>query len=214
MPSTTTLHHAGAPLAAAAVATLLIHGRGSSGDDIVGLSEALPTAGIAYLAPSAPGGAWYPQRFFVPLAQNEPDLSRALETIDGLVRELGQRGLPPERIALVGFSQGACLALEYAARHPRRYGLVAALSGALIGPLDRARPAVDLAGTPVLIGCAERDAHIPLPHVEASAAYFGQNGARVTKQIYPGSAHTVFPAEIDWLTTQLTERAKANSTTV
>jgi len=107
------------------------------------------------------------------------------------------------RIGLVGFSQGACLALEYACRHPRRHGLVAGLSGGLIGPLNTPRPPVGLGKTPVLVACAESDAHIPLPYVEETATAFGRAGAVVTKLIFPGSNHTVFPQEIDWLRGQL-----------
>jgi phospholipase/carboxylesterase len=100
---------------------------------------------------------------------------------------------------LVGFSQGACLALEYAARHPRRYAFVAGLSGALIGPRDAARDAVDLQRTPILIACAQADAHIPIEHVEHTAAAFAAFNAEVTTHIFPGSAHTIFPVEINWL---------------
>lgn len=195
--------HLGADPAQARGAVILLHGRGSSGDDIAGLADALTADGIAFFVPSAPTGAWYPQRFFAPLAANEPALSRGLATVDRLVNDLQAAGLSPEQIGLAGFSQGACLAVEYAARHPRRYGFVAALSGALIGPLDTPRPALRLADTPVLLGCADDDAHIPRPFVEHSAAVLASAGADVTKQIYPGSAHTVFPAEIAWLNRRL-----------
>lgn len=181
----------GAPLAKARGAVILVHGRGSSAEDIAGLTDIFEADDLAYLAPEAANNTWYPHRFLVPPAQNEPWLSSALAVIDTLVAEALAAGVPAERIALVGFSQGACLALEYAARHPRRYAFVAALSGALIGPTDTARDAVDLKGTPVLIGCAERDAHIPLEHVEHSAAALTALNASVTKQIFPGSAHTV-----------------------
>ncbi len=189
----------GAPLAKARGVVILVHGRGSSADDIADLANVFGTDDLAYLAPEATNGTWYPHRFLVPPAQNEPWLSSALAVIDTLVAEALAAGLPSERIALAGFSQGACLALEYVARHPRRYAFVAALSGALIGPTDTARDAVDLKGTPVLIGCAERDAHIPLENVEHSAAALAAFNAGVTKQIFPGSAHTVFPSEVDWL---------------
>jgi len=194
----------GPPLAQARGAIILLHGRGSSADDIAGLAEALPAADIALLAPNASGGTWYPQRFLAPLRQNEPWLSSALDVIDQLVNEAHAAGLPYERLALAGFSQGACLALEYATRHPRRYGFVAGLSGALIGPLDTRRGPADLQQTPVLVACAERDAHIPLDHVAQSATTLSRLGAVVTKQVFPGSAHTVYPEEIAWLTQQLT----------
>jgi len=107
-----------------------------------------------------------------------------------------------DRIGLIGFSQGACLSLEYCARAPGRYGFVAGLSGALIGPIDTPRTAGDLQHTPILLGCAEHDAHIPLEYVEESAAVVAKMNAAVTKQIFPGSAHTVFPEEIMWLKQQ------------
>ncbi len=197
--------YVGTPLAKARAAIILIHGRGASGDDIAGLAESLPTEGIAYLAPSAETGAWYPQRFFVPLAQNEPDLSKALNVIDTCVGEARAAGIPFERIGLIGFSQGACLSLEYVARRPQRYGLIGALSGGLIGPLDTPRPAIDLQSTPVLIACAEADPHIPLAYVEHSAVAFTQFKAEVTKQIFRGGAHTVFPEEMAWLVKRLSE---------
>jgi len=189
----------GAPLAKARGAVILVHGRGSSSEDIAGLANIIGADDLAYLAPEAANNTWYPNRFLVPPAQNEPWLSSALAVVDQLVAEALAAGVPSERIALAGFSQGACLVLEYAARHPRRYAFVAALSGALIGPTDTARDCVDLRQTPVLLGCAERDAHIPLEHVEHSAAALNAFNAAVTKQIFPGSAHTVFPAEAAWL---------------
>lgn len=189
----------GPPLAKARGAVILLHGRGSSAEDIAGLAEVFNAPGLAYLAPRAANHSWYPHRFLVPPAQNEPWLSSTLATVDALVAETLAAGIPAERIGLAGFSQGACLSLEYAARHPRRYALVAGLSGALIGPVDTARDCVDLLRTPVLVACAERDAHIPLEHVEHSAAALAAFNADVTKQIFPGSAHALFPAEAGWL---------------
>lgn len=189
----------GAPLAKARGAVILVHGRGSSAADIAGLADVFPAGGLAFLAPEATGNTWYPQRFLAPPAQNEPWLSSALGVIGRLVGEAAAAGIPHERIGLVGFSQGACLVLEHAARFPRRYSFVAGLSGALVGPTDTPRTAVDLKQTPVLLACAERDAHIPREHVEHSAAAFSAFNADVTKHIFPGSAHTVFPEEIAWL---------------
>jgi phospholipase/carboxylesterase len=126
-----------------------------------------------------------------------------LDLIDKLVGEFHEAGLPYERIGLAGFSQGGCLALEYAARHPRRYGFVTGLSGALIGPLGIPRAQANLTDVPILVGCAKADPHIPLPHVEESAAILSKFGASVTKQIYAGGDHTVFPQEIEWLAARL-----------
>jgi phospholipase/carboxylesterase len=189
----------GTPLSQARGAVVLVHGRGSSPHDIAGLADVIPGAGLAFLAPAATGGTWYPQRFLAPLERNEPWLSSALNVIDQLVAEVLAAGIAAERIGLAGFSQGACLVLEYAARHPRRYGFVAGLSGALIGPPDTPPPAGDLQRTPVLLGCAELDAHIPLDYVERSAEIFSQLNADVTKQIFPGAVHGIFPAEAEWL---------------
>lgn len=186
-------------------ALILIHGRGSSPEDIAGLADALESADFAILAAGAEGGSWYPQRFFLPLEHNEPSLTRALTTIAALVQEVMAAGIPSERIGLIGFSQGACLALEHTARASKRYGLAAALSGALIGPLDTPRSAHDLRGMPILLGCAESDAHIPLEHVEQSVGVLTDMNAQVTKQIYAGAAHTVFPQEIAWLNQQLAQ---------
>jgi phospholipase/carboxylesterase len=193
----------GPPLAEAAGAVILLHGRGSSADDIAGLARSLKGRPLAFLAPNATDGTWYPQRFFVPLAHNEPWLSSALSVVDQLVGEVLAAGIPSERIGIAGFSQGACLTLEYAVRNPRRYGFVAGLSGALIGPLDVTRREIDLGKTPTLVACAEGDAHIPLEFVEKSAALLDGFNASVTKQIFRGSAHTVFPEEIAWLREQV-----------
>jgi phospholipase/carboxylesterase len=189
----------GARLAKARDAVVLVHGRGSSAAAIAGLAEIFPGDETAFLVPEATGNTWYPERFFVPPAQNEPWLSSALGVIDCLVDEAIAAGIPPERIGLAGFSQGACLVLEYALRHPRRHAFVAGLSGALIGPTETPRPAVDLGRTPVLLACAERDAHIPLEHVEHSAAVFASCNADLTKLLFAGSAHTVFPESVAWL---------------
>lgn len=195
----------GSPSAQASGAMVLLHGRGSSADDIAGLARSLKGAPLAFLAPNATDGTWYPQRFFVPLEHNEPWLTSALGVMDELVNEVHAAGIPFERVGIAGFSQGACLALEYAARHPRRYGFIAGLSGALIGPLDATRPATDLKRTPTLVACAENDAHIPLEFVEKSAVTLAGFNADVTRQIFRGSSHSVFPDEIAWLRQQVAE---------
>lgn len=195
----------GAPLGEAAAALILIHGRGSSPEDIAGLADHLPAKGIAFLAPAANGGTWYPQRFLMPLEANEPWLSSALGVVGKLSAEVEAAGISPASLGLIGFSQGACLALEFAARNPRRFLLVAGLSGALIGPPDTPRAAADLLQTPVLLGCAERDPHIPVAYVERSALELSRMGADVTKLIFPGASHTVFAEEMAWLEKHLTD---------
>jgi predicted esterase len=189
----------GTPLHTARAAVILLHGRGASAEDILSLGEQaiedLPC--VSLLAPQASGGAWYPLRFLAPLEENEPHLTSALGVVAGLVREVESVGLPSSKIVLAGFSQGACLALEYAARNPRAYGGVLGLSGALIGPPGAPRsPKGGMAGTDVYLGCSDRDPHIPLSSVEEAAAFFRGIGATVDKAIFPGMGHTVNAEEL------------------
>lgn len=195
---------AGAPLDRAAGAVIMLHGRGGSAEDILSLGSYFGRDDVACLAPQAAGQVWYPERFMQPRRLNEPYLSAALETVAALADDLNAAGIPDTRIVLLGFSQGACLALESAIRRPRRYGGVVALSGGLIGAdAELADPAPALAGTPALFGCAEMDAHIPLSRVESSAERFAQSGALVTKRIYRGSGHGVNDDEIGLIRTML-----------
>jgi predicted esterase len=188
---------AGAPLQNARAAAIMVHGRGASAEDILGLGAEFGQEDIAYLAPQAGGHGWYPYSFLAPLSQNEPHLSNALATLGATFEHLAQEGFTAERIALIGFSQGGCLALEYAARHARRYGLVAGLSAGLIGPPGTPRAyAGALAGTPVFLGCSDIDGHIPLARVHETRDALGQMGAAVTERIYPRMAHTINRDEI------------------
>ncbi|CAN5211839.1 dienelactone hydrolase family protein [soil metagenome] len=188
---------AGAPLAGAKAAMIMVHGRGANAADILGLADAIGREDIACLAPEAAGHAWYPQRFIAPVAMNQPYLASALGVIGRLVAACGESGIPPERVALLGFSQGACLSVEFAARHPRRYGAVFALTGGLIGErIEAADYTGSLAGTPVFIGSGDADPHIPLARVRESTAILRGLGAEVTERIYPGLPHTVIPDEI------------------
>ena len=171
---------------------VMIHGRGASAEDILALAAEFAAPDVAFLAPQAADGAWYPQRFIAPLAANEPFLSSALATVGRLVEHITSTGIPQERVFLLGFSQGACLALEYAARNPQRYGGVIALSGGLIGPIGTAFDyAGSLAGTSVFLGCSDVDFHIPLERVHESTAAMRALGGDVTERIYPGMGHTV-----------------------
>lgn len=183
---------AGAPLEGARAAAIMVHGRGANAADILGLTEAFDVADIAFLAPEAAGHAWYPYPFLAPLEQNEPWRSSALNVLAGLLGGLEEQGIPPTCVALVGFSQGACLSLEFAARHPRCYGGVIAFTGGLMGErIDPAAYSGDLAGTPVFIGASDVDPHIPLARVHETALMLGGLGADVTERIYPGMAHTI-----------------------
>ena len=154
---------AGTRLGKARGAAILMHGRGASARDMIALATHMAPPGIAVLAPQATGNSWYPYPFTAPLANNEPKLSSALEVIATIVAALGDAGLQPDRIAIGGFSQGACVATEFVARNAQRYGGVIGLSGGLIGPPGAPRnDHGDLEGTPVFLGCSDVDPHIPL----------------------------------------------------
>ncbi len=188
---------AGAPLTEAAGAMIMLHGRGADAADIIGLARGVEQPDIACLAPNAADNVWDPRPFMTPAAGNEPHLSSAKAVVARLIAEVELAGIPLERVALLGFSQGACLVLEFAARNPRRYGAVLALSGGLIG--DRVAPdayAGSLAGTPVFVGCSDVDPFIPLARVQESAAVMAHLGADVTERIYPGAAHTIVADEV------------------
>jgi phospholipase/carboxylesterase len=192
------LIRAGAPVGAARAAMVLVHGRGASAEGMLGLADAFDAKDIAYVAPQARLGSWYPHSFMAAISQNEPYLSDALKTLSSVVGDLERQGVPSDRIVLVGFSQGACLALEFAARNARRYGGVVGLSGGLIGPEGTPRTyAGSLAGTPVFLGCSDVDFHIPLARVHESTEVLTKLGGDVTEIIYPGMGHTVVQDEID-----------------
>lgn len=194
------LARAGAPLEGAKVAVVMLHGRGATAESILDLAEPLATPGVAYLAPRAAGGSWYPYRFMEPIQRNEPHLSAALATVGEAIQQLVAAGVPAERIVLLGFSQGACLALEYAARHGHRYGGVVGLSGGLIGPPGtRWDFPATLDGTPVFLGCSDVDFHIPKERVDESAEILRRLGGAVTEEIYPGMGHTINQQEIEWV---------------
>jgi predicted esterase len=182
----------------AAGGAVAVHGRGASPEDILFLVAELGHPELACLAPRASGATWYPFSFLAPLEDNEPWLGAALEAVGRCVASLEEAGLPAERIALLGFSQGACLALEYAARNPRRYGCLLGLSGGLIGPPGtRWERRGSLAGTPAFLGCSDRDPHIPAERVRATASELEAMGARVEARLYPGLGHEVNVDEIE-----------------
>jgi predicted esterase len=187
---------AGAAPAAARAALILLHGRGGSAADMLGLGAALVGEDTAVLAPAAAGQTWYPYRFIAPASSNEPHLSSALAVVGALVETLLVSGLAAERIALAGFSQGACLALEWASRHDGPLAAVLGFSGGLIGDSvsAAARPRHD--GLPVFLGCAERDAHIPLTRVRETEAILRELGATVEARIYPGADHGINADEL------------------
>jgi phospholipase/carboxylesterase len=176
---------------------VLIHGRGLGAEAMLQLAGWLALDDVHYVAPQAANGTWYPLRFIEPRAANEPWLGFALDACEAVVAELTDEGWPPERIALVGFSQGACLTLEYVASHPRRYGAVAALTGGLIGTEgELTRPAAGLDGTPLLITSAEGDAWVPPDRTRESAAILAGAGADVDLRVYGPGPHTVREDEV------------------
>lgn len=197
----------GPPIAEARLVAILLHGRGGSAEDILGLSRELSATDVAYLAPQAAGQTWYPFSFLAPIPKNEPGISSGLRVIAGLVDDLDARGVSADRVVLMGFSQGACLTLEFAARHARRYAAVAALSGGLIGPPVTPRDyAGAFDGMPVFIGCSDVDPHIPLERVRESTEMLRAMGAAVDERIYRGMSHTVNEDELSAVDALLTGR--------
>jgi predicted esterase len=191
--------HAGQPvlrmgpaLPEARLAVVAIHGRGASAEDILGLVREVAAPDIAFFAPRAAGSSWYPYSFLSPIPQNEPYLSSALRLVAALVDDIAAAGVPHARIGVMGFSQGACLSLEFAARHARQYAAVIALSGGVIGPPGTPRDyRGTMDGTPVFLGCSDIDPHIPVERVHESAEVFRRLDAAVDERIYPRMGHTV-----------------------
>jgi predicted esterase len=182
----------------ARLAVIALHGRGAPAEDILGLAAEFRLDDVLYLAPQAAGRSWYPYSFLSSIEQNEPDLTSALNKIHGLIDTLRAGGISSDRVALMGFSQGACLSLEYAARHAQRYFAVAGLSGGLIGPNDQPRDYPgSMDGTPVFLGCSDIDPHIPVARVHESTQVFTRMRADVDERIYPGMGHTVNRDELD-----------------
>jgi predicted esterase len=203
--------HAGQPVIAtgeslrrASAVLILLHGRGATAESILELTPYMQRSRVAYLAPQAIYNTWYPYSFLEPMERNEPYLSSALARVSAVVDQLLSAGIPASHIVLGGFSQGACLAAEFAARNARRYGGLIAFSGGLIGPPDTPR---DYPGTfdgmPVFLGCSDIDPHIPLERVEETAGVLARMGAVVDKRIYPRMGHTVNQDELDAATALL-----------
>lgn len=191
---------AGAPLPQAKAALILLHGRGASAEDILSLAYEIDFPGLAYLAPQAAGSTWYPNRFLEPTSRNEPWLTSALRVIQDLIDHCGTSGLTPEWLVLLGFSQGGCLAMEFAARNARRYGGLAGLSAGVIGADGEPRhDRGNLDGTPVFMGCSVPDPHIPRERVEATARLLESLGGRVNMRFYPNLGHTINQDEIDFI---------------
>ncbi len=189
---------AGRPVEEATAAMVMMHGRGATAENILQLWSEFAAPELAYVAPQAAGSSWYPNSFLAPMETNEPGLSSGLARIGEVLAGLEAAGIPPERTFLLGFSQGACLTLEFAARNARRYGGVFGLSGGLIGPPGTPRDYPgSFAGTPVFLGCSDRDPHIPRERVDETAEVLRWMGAEVTERIYPAMGHAVYLDEVE-----------------
>ena len=191
------LLQSGHDVSGAAAAVILLHGRGASAEDILSLSEEFSFPEVAYLAPEAAGRTWYPYSFLAPIQQNEPWLTSALNRVKQTVESVSRAGIPPEKIVIAGFSQGACLASEFVARHAARYGGLIAFTGGLIGP-----PGMKfiyegkLAGMPAFLGAGDPDPHVPWQRVQESASILSEMGADVLLKRYPGLPHTINDEEL------------------
>ena len=187
----------GRALTAATRALIMVHGRGASAEDILSLADHLPVKGYALLAPEATGHSWYPYSFLAPPAQNQPWLGSALDLLGTVVDDIVAAGIAKEKIFFLGFSQGACLTLEFAARKAARYGGVAAFTGGLIGDkIYTENYKGDFGGMPVFIGTGDHDPHVPLQRVEATTALLRGMHADVTERVYPGRPHTILSEEV------------------
>jgi phospholipase/carboxylesterase len=196
---------AGEPIDRAKAAMVMVHGRGATAESILELAFELKQPGFVYLAPQAAGNSWYPNTFLAPIASNEPGISSGLVAITSVLAQVGEAAIPLERTMILGFSQGACLALEFVARNARRYGGVVGLSGGLIGPNGTPRDyAGSLAGTPIFLGCSDIDSHIPKERVEQSAEVLEKLGGNVTTRLYPRMGHTVNLDEIRFVRSMMT----------
>jgi predicted esterase len=190
---------AGKALGQAEAALILVHGRGATAESILTLGNELYHDDFTYLAPQAAGNTWYPYSFMAPIADNEPGITSALVAVGQAIIQVVNAGIPHNRIILGGFSQGACVALEFLARNARRYGGVLGFSGGLIGPDGMPREYDgDLNGTPVFLGCSDVDFHIPKERVELTAEILHKLGGDVTMRLYPGMGHTINQDEIDF----------------
>ncbi|HET9210445.1 MAG TPA: phospholipase [Thermoanaerobaculia bacterium] len=191
---------AGRPVAEAAAAMVMVHGRGATAESILELRHEFAAPDLAYAAPQAAGYTWYPYSFLAPMERNEPGLSSGLARIGEALAELAAAGIPPERTFLLGFSQGACLTLEFVARNAKRYGGVFGLSGGLIGPPGTPRDYPGgFGGTPIFLGCSDRDPHVPRERVDETAEVLRRMGAEVTERIYPAMGHTVNGDEVEFV---------------
>lgn len=194
----------GEDLSNAKAALIMVHGRGATAESILDLSQYFMFDGISYVAPQAEGSLWYPYSFLVPIEQNEPSLTSALQRLTDVVDHIIASGIPEQKIALLGFSQGASLSLEWTARNARSIAAIFGLSGGLIGPPGTPREySGSFNNTSVFLGCSDVDFHIPKERVIESANVFEKMNADVTMKLYPNMAHTINDDEIYCINTFL-----------
>lgn len=190
----------GKPLNEAKKVAIMVHGRGATTQSILELSDYLRLEDFALVAPQAPGNTWYPYSFMAPDKNNEPSFSKSLQTIDGIVSDVKSKWFASEQIYFIGFSQGACLSLEYAAQNAQRWGGVIAFTGGLIGEhLNPSKYKGNFEGTPVFIGSSHQDMHVPLSRIEASADQLEKMGAKMKTLIFPDTYHTIRQEELEWV---------------
>ena len=188
----------GVPLNDAKKALIMIHGRGAGAHDILSISKHLNVADFALIAPQAENRTWYPYSFLAPINENEPSFSKSLEAIHNVVVAIQQNGIEKENIYFLGFSQGACLALEFTARNAAKYGGVVAFTGGLIGDkVYENHYEGNFENTPIFIGTSDPDFHVPVERVNETEVLLKKMGANVTKKIYPNMGHTISQDEID-----------------
>jgi len=191
---------AGLPLSEAKKAAILIHGRGASAESILSLAQYLSLDDYALLAPEADGGSWYPYSFMAPDESNHSALAKSLQAIKEVWKQVIEAGISPENVMFIGFSQGACLSLEFAAQNAQKLGGVIAFTGGLIGErILEEKYSGDFEGTPVFIGSSEKDVHVPLSRIKESETLLSRMGAKVKLLIFEDSNHTIRKEEIDWV---------------
>lgn len=194
----------GTDINSAKSAMILIHGRGATAESILTLANEFQSGKYVYVAPQANGNTWYPYSFLSPVERNEPGLSSGLKVISNIFKKLNNSGIPDKEIILLGFSQGACLALEYSARNAKQYKGVIGLSGGLIGDkIEKERYSGSFANCTVFLGCSDIDPHIPEERVNQTAVIMKEMGALVTKRIYKGMGHTINEDELNFINSMI-----------
>ena len=189
---------AGVPLQEAQKALIMLHGRGAGANDILSIARYLNVSDFALIAPQAEGRTWYPYSFLAPINENEPFLSNSLKTVSQVVASVEENGIKRENIYFLGFSQGACLTLEYTSRNADKYGGIIAFTGGLIGDqVYENHYTGDFKNTPIFVGTSDPDFHVPVERVNDSEELLKRMGAAVTKKIYPDMGHTISQDEID-----------------